>query len=589
MRLPIIPAPKEAICNGERIDARALFGSFVLSSPEEDPRLGFHLKRIGISYASAVMEAGLWEFHSAGYDASPVIVDGNDSYYLKISKDGIAAFASTGRGLYYAITTLSKLVECYSLESLPVVEIRDFSDAAIRCDYLDLRSIHPPFDHILSNIEVISQVKLNGVVIEYEDKLPIGEPFNARNEHFSITDEMLQALKDRCWQYFIEIIPLQQSFGHLEYILKDERYSYLRETEAAVGEMCPLRSGSFEVSKALVDAMARRHPESRFLHIGCDEVWSLGQSEECREDGRSRNAIFIEYVNRIIEEVCRCGKIPLFWHDMLEDASVEELSLLDKRAIVCIWIYNGNNLVKRVRDFAWKLDAIGIRYWACPSVRAWDEDDRQDYPVLKERLRNIDYWSQCVSQLHIEGVINTNWAACFALAKPYGVYESSFFTIHYAAERCWNTAADSESFFSRYLLFFHGYDGGDALWKDGWRNEDFYQILASLDGSLERNGRIAHLVALLRQFELPTRRYFPLTVVLYRSEFFGSSDEIGSLRNKLEAVKSILAEVKPLLEEELSYYLDGYAVEQFMRSRYFVEELLIQKAEEILGIDEERE
>ena len=125
--------------------------------------------------------------------------------------------------------------------------------------------------------------------------------------------------------------------------------------------------------------------------------------------------------------------------------------------------------------------------------------------------------------------------------------------------------------------------------QEGWRNEDFYQILASLDGNLERNGRIAHLIALLRQFELPTRRYFPLTVVLYRSEFFSSSDEIGSLRNKFEAVKRTLAEVKPLLAEELSYYLDGYAVEQFMRSRYFVEELLIQKAEEILKADEERE
>ena len=587
MLCPIIPEPKIVTDLNAMVAAGDMLDSLILSVLTGDERLEYHLQRFGMKAAGIVRGDDVWSFFSRGAKTDAA-ASGNDGYFLRISEEGIAASASTERGLYYAIATLAKLIECYSRDSLPALEIRDWSDTEIRCDYFDLRSIHPPFEHMLENIVTISEAKLNGLVVEYEDKLPIGEPFNVCNPHFHFTDQMLDRLKKQCWLHFIDLIPLQQSFGHVEYILKDPRYTYLREIPEAVGEMCPFRKGSFDISKALIDEMAKRHPESRFLHIGCDEVWSLGQSEECKADGRSRCAIFIEYVNRIIDEACRMGKTPLLWHDMLENATLEELSRLDKRAIVCIWIYNRNDLIARVADFSGKLDSLGITYWACPAVRAWDEDDRQNYPVLAQRLKNITYWSECISRFSIKGVINTNWAACFALAKPYGVYESSFYTIHFAAERCWNTKADASSFMYRYLEFFHGYkDEGDELKKRGWNNEDFYQILASLDGKLSRNGRIAHLISLLRSFELPTRRRFPLTVVLYRAEFFNSPDETGSLKDKLNTVKKTLEELEPQLRKELSYYLDDYAVEQFMRSRYLVEELLIGKAEEMLGIEEQ--
>ena len=586
MYFPIIPEPKHTKLFEGRIDAREMFNSFSLTTIGDDNRIDKYLLSHNIIFSKRKSEKGIWSLTSSD-NLKELHVNGFDSYYLSISQDGIIASSETERGLFYSIITLIKLVECYTVEALPAVEIKDWSDAEIRCDYLDLRSIHPPFEHILENIKTIAEAKLNGVVIEYEDKLPIGEPFNVHNDYFSFTDEMLNKLKDCCKQNFIEIIPLQQSFGHLEYILKKEKYMYLREVEYAVGEMCPLRNGAFDVSKALIEAMIKRHPESRFLHIGCDEVWSLGQSEECKADGRTKNEIFIEYVNKLIDVVCKCGKIPLFWHDMLENASEDELSRLDKRAIICIWIYNGNDLIARVDDFITKLDSLNLHYWACPSVRCWDEDDRQNYPVLTQRLKNISNWSTCISRHNIKGVINTNWAACFALGKPYGIYESSFYTIYYAAERCWNTGANSNSFMYRFLDFFHGYkDENGNLEKRGWTNEDFYQILASLDGKLKRNSRIAHLIAILRLFELPTRRYFPLTVVLYRNEFFKSSDEVGSLKNKLESVKTTLEDVKPLLMKELSFYLDDYAVKQFIRSRYLVEELLVKKAEEMVNSDE---
>ena len=505
-----------------------------------------------------------------------------DAYSLYVGETGMLLCSLKASGLFYGLLTVEKILS--ERKGLPIgMRILDYADMEIRTDYWDLRSIHPPFENMLKNIPLIAGAKLNAVVIEYEDKLAIEEPFHVANSQFCFTPEQFSELKRVCALWFVEIIPLQQSFGHLEYVLKDPAFSHLRETELAVGDLCPMKPESASVARQLVAAMAKKHPDSRYLHIGCDEVWSLGSCEACKASGKSRMDLFIDFVNQVIDAAAEEGKTPLLWHDMFEKAAPEQLARLDKRAIVCIWLYNGNDLVVRIGELIDKLEAAQISYWACPAMRAWDADDRQNYPVLINRISNIEMWHELVRKYKIPGMINTNWAACFALAKPYGVYETSFYPMYYSAEKCWNEDADSETFMQRFFWDFHGYDASqDPTFARGYQKEDFYELLGNLDGKLPRRNEIAHLVHVLREFEEPTRRFFPLTVVLYRQEFFKSSDEVGSLRGKYLALKNTLDDVKPRLEKELSNFLPPYAVAQFLRSRYLIEELILHKAEEFL-------
>ena len=83
--------------------------------------------------------------------------------------------------------------------------------------------------------------------------------------------------------------------------------------------------------------------------------------------------------------------------------------------------------------------------------------------------------------------------------------------------------------------------------------------------------------------ELATMRYFPLTVVLYRQEFFSSSDERGSLENKYLAVKNTLQQVEPEMKRVLAPFLSDDSIQQYMRSRLLVEELLLKQAEGYLS------
>ena len=72
------------------------------------------------------------------------------------------------------------------------------------------------------------------------------------------------------------VIPLVQTFGHLEHVLKLEEFYELREVPAYPQSLCPSRNSSWTLVKEMIDQVVSLHPKSTWLHIGCDEVYQLG-------------------------------------------------------------------------------------------------------------------------------------------------------------------------------------------------------------------------------------------------------------------------------------------------------------------------
>ena len=80
--------------------------------------------------------------------------------------------------------------------------------------------------------------------------------------------------------------------------------------------ICPCNSEAVLVIKELIDQIVRAHPRSRYLHIGCDEVYHLGECEDC--NGNGRNAIFVSHVQAMAKYVKDVHKKqPIIWDDML--------------------------------------------------------------------------------------------------------------------------------------------------------------------------------------------------------------------------------------------------------------------------------
>lgn len=303
MELFFIPQPQRCV----RLTGTARIGretAVILSIPQTDSRLQQAAERL---FDRVSMVTGPFALYSENSFAPDCPVRQPEGYLFSVRGPSVQLSAHDAAGLFYGMQTLDQYLR---MPEHPALEISDWPELAMRSDYLDMRGLFPKFENLLKYVEEMAHYKLNTLVIEYEDKLP-----RSRKEFChpkdALTPEQHALLLKTAHDNFIDIIPLQQSFGHLEYALKLPEYQHLRELPDTPGEMCPLREGSYELAASLIEETAGMHPDSRYLYLGCDEVWSLGQSPECKASGKTRGRIAIEFINRLAEKVVSLGKTPI--------------------------------------------------------------------------------------------------------------------------------------------------------------------------------------------------------------------------------------------------------------------------------------
>ena len=580
MELYLIPQPQRCarLTGTAQIDREA---PVVLSQPAEDARL---LRAAQTIFANVQCVQGPYALYSDGSFAAACPVRQPEGYLLTLRGAVVQLSANDAAGLFYGIQTLRQYL---AMPAHPAVEITDWPELALRSDYLDMRGIYPKFENLLRYIEEMAAYKLNTLVIEYEDKLPRARK-DLCHPTDALTPEQHRRLLEVARENFIDIIPLQQSFGHLEYVLKLPEYQHLREIPEAPGEMCPLREGAYELAASLLEETARLHPDSRYLHLGCDEVWSLGQSDECKASGKSRGRIAIEYINRLAEKVVSLGKIPIVWHDMMADVwrggemgeagNYDDLALLNKNLVVAIWLYSPDRVNLVAPKLMEALHAHGIRTIPCSAVRASDRCGMQNYPCIEQRLRNIDTWCELIANSRCDGMINTNWWSTFSFGNPYGLFETSRYTAFYAADRCWNLRADSAAFLERFLGVYHGaYD--IVLTTGAERRYDYYKLIGQYLPQITRNRDTALLIDVLYRQEYATSVNF----AAFRGDLYPDRPvELDCLRERAPKQYANLRGIEAELRDVLSRLLEPGMAELFFESRSYPNRLYKRELERIL-------
>ncbi|MFD2330315.1 family 20 glycosylhydrolase [Cohnella sp. GCM10020058] len=499
-------------------------------------------------------------------EAAERLAGRHDGYVLRIGDGGLSLHARDASGLYYALKTLLQLMRRY--DPLPAVEIADWADLPLRSDYLDLRTVYPTFPNLLTYIAEMSDYKINTLVVEYEDKLPFRRHAFLRHPELAMSEAEHALLLRTCRDHFIEVIPKQQSFGHLEFILKHPPYIALRETPDSVGELCPHRPGAFDMMAGILEDVAALHPDSRYLHMGCDEVWSLGECADCRASGLTREASFIAFVNRLAVRVRELGKTPMIWHDMLMHATHEELSALDPEVTVVVWIYGGHRMKRDALDMIGKLRRAGLSVIGASSVRCWDDEGDQNYPVIRNRVANVLRWTELAETEQLTGVIGTNWSAPFALGSPYGLFETSRYPAFFSADQCWNRRADPDTYLARFLSQYHGMDDAAAI-ADGYEIADYYQLVPELLPGIALNRPVAELIAAMIQYEIPAKRRLPLYTFLFRGELYPGEEVMTSLRDKHRTGYAALEAAKTAMRIAIEPLLKSAMAELFIASRFY--------------------
>jgi hypothetical protein len=280
--------------------------------------------------------------------------------------------------------------------------------------HLDLRIQVMKLNALKDFATELASFGINTLIMEWEGTFPY-ETHPLIPNKYSYTKAEIAEFISHCNKLHIDVIPLQQCLGHLEYILKYPRYASQREDKKDVSQICPMES---ELNKKLFTdlftEMAKSHP-SKYFHIGGDEAYLFGKCEKCskkiKEDGKS--TLLIHHLKMATDILVSLGKIPVIWSDVANKYP-DELNLLPKETIFLVWNYGW--AVDKFGDPK-KLTEKGFEVWGAPSLRS--APDNYYLTDWEKHFDNIkDFIPVCKSSGY-NGVIMTSWSTS-------GIYTTVF-------------------------------------------------------------------------------------------------------------------------------------------------------------------
>lgn len=287
-------------------------------------------------------------------------------------------------------------------------------DFAIKGFHLDLRIQTMPMPALETLALQLHNQGINTLLMEWEASYPFREDPQIAGR-YTYTRAELKDFVGYCNRLNIDVIPLQQSFGHVEYILRHNRYAALREDEHDLSQICPARK---DLNKALFtrlyNDLAATH-NSPYIHIGCDETHLLGHCPLCKklaaEEGVSK--LYFDHVKMLCDIVISLGKIPVLWADIALKYP-EYLDLLPKQTVLLDWNYGWP--LDKFGDHN-KLAASGYEIWGAPAIRS--DPDNYYLETWQHHLNNIAQFIPECRRLGYKGIIMTSWSTS-------GVYDPIF-------------------------------------------------------------------------------------------------------------------------------------------------------------------
>ncbi len=333
-----------------------------------------------------------------------------EGYALTISKNGIEiCFRETG-GLRAAAATLRQLLREHG-RHLPRLKIRDWPDFARRGVMLDIsRGRVPKLETLLDLAEKLSDFKINELQLYTEHTFAYKKYKSVWQSWGALTAKEIRTLDARCRELGIDLVPNQNSFGHLRYFLADPRLKKLAElaepyeVEDFVRRpttLAPNHPGTLPFLRGLYDELLPNF-SSEFFNAGCDETWELGKGQSkkmCEANGQGR--VYFDFLKQIQHEVKLRHKTMMFWGDIILKYP-QLIRALPKDIVALNWGYEENHpFEKEAAQFA----KAKIPFYVCPGTSTWQAlIGRHD-----NALANLLTAAKAGKKFGAIGFLNTDW------------------------------------------------------------------------------------------------------------------------------------------------------------------------------------
>jgi len=236
----------------------------------------------------------------------------------------------------------------------------------------------------------------------------------------------------------LEVVPEVQSWGHTQYITT--AYPYLAEKVAQKDDndnidlnkedimpssfyphtMCPNHKDYYDVTFGVLDEVLDVFKPKRFVHMGHDEIYGVGQCSVCSQI--PRGDIFAKEVTTLNDYIKSKGLNMMIWSDMLQNMEYSTPTAINKVPKDVIML-----------DFVWYFHL---------------DDDIEDNLIshgFKVIMGNMysSHYPRYEARSHKEGIYGaevSTWVPCNELSYA---YYGKMFDFVFSAEGMWNSSYDS--------------------------------------------------------------------------------------------------------------------------------------------------
>jgi hexosaminidase len=343
----------------------------------------------------------------------PGIEKSPQAYQLSINPDQILITGSDKAGLFYGVQTLKQISSQRPHQPLPCLEITDWPDFPVRGVMLDIsRDKVYQMKTLLMLVDELASWKINQIQLYTEHTFAyLGHEVVWRDAS-PITPEEILILDRYCQERYIELVPNQNSFGHLSRWLKHTQYQHLAETTQPVEtpwgglqidpfSLSPVLPESLTFISGLYDQLLPNF-SSNIINVGCDETFDIGAGKsKSAVDQKGKAQVYLDYLLSLYREV-KCRDYTMqFWGDIvLEHPNL--IPQLPKDVVALNWGYEANHPFDEESK---AFHNAGVPFYVCPGTSSWNSiAGRVDNMILN--IRNAAYYGLINGAV---GLLNTDW------------------------------------------------------------------------------------------------------------------------------------------------------------------------------------
>src|SRR6059058_2973655 len=375
------------------IDDLKTTANFALSIGKGKPRRQIVIGRLELPSITQALKRN-------GVEPPATLTD--EGYVILANADQVIVAGKTNAGTFFGMQTLKQLVRGEGAgASIPAVKIIDWPTMRWRGVSDDIsRGPVPTVDYIKKQIRTEAYFKLNMHSFYMEHTFASAAHPLIGPEGGSLTPSEIKELVAYARNYHVELVPEQQTFGHLHKALRLEKYAELAETPYG-DVLSPQQPGSYKLVADWYKELNELFP-GQFYHIGEDETFELGEGQSKTEaQAKGVGAVYFEHLNRVRDLLKPYNRKLMFWGDIALHHP-DLIGNIPKDIIVMNWQYAAlDDYSKLINPFK----NAGLDQFVCPGAHTWN----QIFPNLDAASRNIINFVRDGQKAGAIGMMNTTW------------------------------------------------------------------------------------------------------------------------------------------------------------------------------------